>query len=119
MNEIINEKNYIKKFEIIKKISKTTKREYYVLSVTSVADKSVELFLSESQFEMMKIVGAENCKVNIEPRVTKEGKNYDVIALRIEDDVLITKDGCVNLSCNIIKEVADIEAFFKKNNKYN
>ena len=87
MNEIINEKNYIKKFEIIKKISKTTKREYYVLSVTSVADKSVELFLSESQFEMMKIVGAENCKVNIEPRVTKEGKNYDVIALRIEEDV--------------------------------
>ena len=87
MNEIINEKNYIKKFEIIKKISKTTKREYYVLSVTSVADKSVELFFSESQFEMMKIVGAENCKVNIEPRVTKEGKNYDVIALRIEDDV--------------------------------
>ena len=41
MNEIINEKNYIKKFEIIKKICKTTKREYYVLSVTSVADKSL------------------------------------------------------------------------------
>ena len=41
------------------------------------------------------------------------------IGVRIEDDVLITKDGCVNLSSNIIKEVADIEEFFRKNNKYN
>ena len=33
------------------------------------------------------------------------------IGIRIEDDVLVTKDGCVNLSADIIKEVADIEAF--------
>ena len=88
MNEnTINEMTYIKKFEVIRKVSPKTKKEYYVLSVTNIADKTVELFLSESQFEMMKLVGIENCKVNIEPRVSKDNKNYDVIALRIEDDV--------------------------------
>lgn len=86
MNEI-NEMNYIKKFEVIKKVSTKTKKEYYVLSVTSIADKTIELFLSDSEFEMMKLVGIENCKVNIEPRVSKEGVNYDVIALRVEEDV--------------------------------
>ena len=40
------------------------------------------------------------------------------IGVRIEDDILITKDGCINLSKDIIKEVDDIEAFMKKNNKY-
>ena len=39
------------------------------------------------------------------------------IGVRIEDDVLITKDGCINLSKDIIKEIDDIEAFMKKNNK--
>ena len=41
------------------------------------------------------------------------------IGIRIEDDVLITHDGCINLSQNIIKEVSDIEEFFKNRNKYN
>lgn len=36
------------------------------------------------------------------------------IGIRIEDDVLITKDGCINLSKDIIKSVADIEAFMNK-----
>ncbi len=36
------------------------------------------------------------------------------IGIRIEDDLLITKDGCINLSQDIIKEVADIEAFMSK-----
>ncbi|MDD6466732.1 MAG: Xaa-Pro aminopeptidase [Erysipelotrichaceae bacterium] len=35
------------------------------------------------------------------------------IGVRIEDDVLMTEHGCVNLSSEIIKEVADIEAFMK------
>lgn len=38
------------------------------------------------------------------------------IGVRIEDDVLVTKDGAINLSKHIIKEVKDIEAFMKKNN---
>lgn len=36
------------------------------------------------------------------------------IGIRIEDNVLITKDGRINLSKSIIKEVKDIEAFMKK-----
>jgi len=39
------------------------------------------------------------------------------IGIRIEDDVIITKDGCINLSKDIIKEVDDIEKFMKEHNK--
>ena len=36
------------------------------------------------------------------------------IGVRIEDDLLITEDGCENLSKDIIKEVDEIEAFMNK-----
>ncbi|MGL5295638.1 MAG: aminopeptidase P family protein [Culicoidibacterales bacterium] len=36
------------------------------------------------------------------------------IGIRIEDDLLVTANGCENLSKDIIKTVTDIEAFFKK-----
>lgn len=36
------------------------------------------------------------------------------IGVRIEDDVLVTADGCVNLTKDMIKTVEDIEAFMKK-----
>lgn len=36
------------------------------------------------------------------------------IGVRIEDNVLVTKDGCINLSESIIKEIDDIEAFMKQ-----
>ena len=36
------------------------------------------------------------------------------IGIRIEDNVLVTSDGCINLSADIIKEIADIEAFMQK-----
>ena len=39
------------------------------------------------------------------------------IGIRIEDDILITKNGPVNLSKSIIKEVKDIEAFMAKHKK--
>lgn len=35
------------------------------------------------------------------------------IGIRIEDDILITKDGCENLSSDIIKTIEDIEKFFE------
>lgn len=38
------------------------------------------------------------------------------IGIRIEDDLLLTKDGCVNLSPQILKEPDEIEAFMKANN---
>lgn len=39
------------------------------------------------------------------------------IGIRIEDDLLITEDGCENLSIEIIKSVEDIEEFMKDNAK--
>lgn len=36
------------------------------------------------------------------------------IGVRIEDDVLITEDGCINLSAEIIKSIEDIEAYMAK-----
>ena len=36
------------------------------------------------------------------------------IGVRIEDDIMITEDGCINLSSEIMKEVEDIEAFMAR-----
>lgn len=48
--------------------------------------------------------------ITVEPGlyIAEEG-----IGIRIEDDLLLTEDGCINLSSDIIKEVKDIEAFMK------
>jgi Xaa-Pro aminopeptidase len=53
----------------------------------------------------------ENQVLTVEPGlyIADEG-----IGIRIEDNVLLTKDGRINLSKSIIKEVKDIEAFMKK-----
>lgn len=37
----------------------------------------------------------------------------EAMGIRIEDNVLITKNGCINLSSDIIKEVDDIERFMR------
>ena len=36
------------------------------------------------------------------------------IGVRIEDDILVTENGCINLSQEIIKDVEDIESFMKE-----
>lgn len=46
--------------------------------------------------------------ITVEPGLYLEDEN---LGIRIEDDVLITKDGFINLSKNIIKSVEDIENF--------
>jgi len=53
----------------------------------------------------------EGMVITIEPGlyISEEG-----IGIRIEDDILITKIGCRNLSEKIIKEVNDIEEYLKK-----
>lgn len=57
----------------------------------------------------------EGMVMTVEPGLYLEDEE---IGIRIEDNILITKDGCINLSKDIIKEVDDIEDFMKKyNNK--
>lgn len=57
----------------------------------------------------------EGMVMTVEPGLYLEDEN---IGIRIEDNILITKKGCINLSKDIIKEVDDIEEFMKKyNNK--
>jgi len=53
----------------------------------------------------------EGMVLTVEPGIyiAEEG-----IGIRIEDNVLITKDGCINLSKDIIKEVKDIEKFLSE-----
>lgn len=48
--------------------------------------------------------------LTIEPGLYLEEEG---IGIRIEDDVLVTKDGCINLSKDIIKEADDIETFMQ------
>jgi Xaa-Pro aminopeptidase len=50
----------------------------------------------------------EGMVLTIEPGlyIKEEG-----IGIRIEDDILVTKDGCINLSKEIIKEIDDIEKY--------
>lgn len=57
---------------------------------------------------------AKGVVYTVEPGLYIEEEN---IGIRIEDDVLVTDNGCINLSSDIIKEVADIEEFMQKFNK--
>ena len=56
----------------------------------------------------------EGMIMTVEPGLYLEDEG---IGIRIEDNDLITKDGCINLSKDIIKEVNEIENFMKENNK--
>ena len=53
----------------------------------------------------------EGMVLTVEPGLYIE---EEAIGIRIEDDILVTKDGCENLSKDIIKTVEDIEAFMAK-----
>lgn len=52
----------------------------------------------------------EGMVITIEPGLYIKKES---IGIRIEDDILITKGGCINLSEDIIKEVDDIERFMR------
>ena len=53
----------------------------------------------------------EGMLMTVEPGLYLEDEG---IGIRIEDNILITKDGCINLSEHLIKEIDDIENFMKK-----
>jgi Xaa-Pro aminopeptidase len=37
-------------------------------------------------------------------------QKYRGVGIRIEDNILVTQEGCENLSCEIIKDIVEIEA---------
>ncbi|PFN19318.1 aminopeptidase P family protein [Bacillus cereus] len=57
----------------------------------------------------------EGMVITIEPGLYIE---EEAIGIRIEDDILVTKDGYENLSKDIIREVEEIEAFMRENNEH-
>lgn len=62
-------------------------------------------------------VGERSAKLAPGAVITVEPGLYipeESIGIRIEDDVLLTEDGCINLSKSIIKTVEEIEAFMAK-----
>ncbi len=64
-------------------------------------------------------VGPRNIELKPGMIITDEPGLYieeEGIGVRIEDDILVTEDGYVNLSAHIIKSIEDIEMFMSKNN---
>ncbi|WP_346962332.1 aminopeptidase P family protein [Clostridium sp.] len=64
-------------------------------------------------------VGPRNVELKPGMIITDEPGLYieeEGIGIRIEDDILVTEDGYINLSAHIIKSVEDIETFMSKNN---
>jgi Xaa-Pro aminopeptidase len=57
------------------------------------------------------LVIPEGALITVEPGLYIAEEN---IGIRIEDDVIVTQQGAINLSKDIIKEVKDIEAFMKR-----
>lgn len=82
----MEEKRVLKSFEVIEKES-SIGSVYYALSVKTFMGKEAVLFLSESQKELIDLVGIDNCFVDIETRVSKDNKKpYQVVALHISDE---------------------------------
>lgn len=73
------------------------------------------------------MLGLETHDVSLSDYKLEEGNVFTIepglyledeeIGIRIEDNVLVTKDGCINLSKDIIKSVEDIEAFMADRNE--
>ena len=64
-------------------------------------------------------VGVSNVPLKAGMVLTIEPGLYikeESIGIRIEDNILVTTEGHINLSSNIIKEVSDIEKYIKENN---
>ncbi|MGI6608012.1 MAG: aminopeptidase P family protein [Erysipelotrichaceae bacterium] len=83
-----------------------TVRDYYYHNVSHMLGlETHDVFLIDTPLKA-------GCVITNEPGLYLEDED---IGIRIEDDLLITEEGCVNLSKNIIKEIEDIEAFMHKN----
>ncbi len=83
-----------------------TVRDYYWHSVSHM------LGLETHDISLPNLVLTPGCVITNEPGLYLEEEG---IGIRIEDDLLITEDGCEELSSEIIKEIDEIEAFMAKN----
>lgn len=97
-----------------------------------LAEECIKLGLIESEEEIGKYffhtfghymgldthdVGSRSVALEEGMVITNEPGLYieeECIGIRIEDDLLVTKDGCVNLCKDVIKEVEEIEEFMAK-----
>lgn len=96
-----------KKLGLIKDDSELSKYYYHSIG------HSIGLDTHDPALHQYPII--EGMVVTVEPGLYIEEEG---IGIRIEDNILITKDGRINLSKDIIKEADDIEKFMQENNKF-
>lgn len=94
----------LKKIGLIKKDEELEKYYYHSVSHSLGLETHDIGRHSEGDF-------VEGMVITAEPGLYIEEEG---IGIRIEDDILITKDGCENLSKDIIKTVDELEEFMKK-----
>lgn len=93
-----------KKIDLIKEDKDLSKYYYHGVSHSLGLDTH-DVFISDTVLKAGMVL-------TIEPGLYIEEEG---IGIRIEDDVVVTEDGCENLSADIIKKVEDIEAFMNRN----
>jgi Xaa-Pro aminopeptidase len=122
--------------ETMKEIEKNAKpgvsmKELHELSKKKLAEGAIKIGLIEKEEDIFEYyfhsighfmgmdthdVGARDAVLKPGMVITNEPGLYipeENIGVRIEDDLLITEDGCENLSKDIIKEIEEIENFMK------
>lgn len=122
--------------ETMKEVEKNAKpgvsmKELHELSKKKLAEGAIKIGLIEKEEDIFEYyfhsighfmgmdthdVGARDAILKPGMVITNEPGLYipeENIGVRIEDDLLITEDGCENLSKDIIKEIEEIENFMK------
>lgn len=122
--------------ETMKEVEKNAKpgksmKELHEISKRKLAEGAIDLGLIEKEEDIFEYyfhsighfmgmdthdVGAKDAILKPGMVITNEPGLYipeENIGVRIEDDLLITDDGCENLSKDIIKEIDEIENFMK------
>ena len=75
-------------FKIESTVTQTGKT-FSKLIITTLMGKETSIFLSDTQLDIINLVGQDNCYVDIESRYSSEKrKNYNVIVLHCADEIL-------------------------------
>jgi len=109
----------ILKGEIKKLLKKKAHKKYYPHGIGHWMGIDVHDEASYKTKKGKEIALEAGMVMTIEPGIyldkddKKVPKKYRGIGIRIEDDILVSEDGCINLSSKIAKEIADIETLSK------